>query len=65
MFENLVERRTSMNDRLQAKNLIESGKRYQNEQDGDNFRQVNGRLWDLLPQREQQSEEMRHFTGIV
>lgn len=65
MFENLVERRTSMNDQLQAKNLIESGKRYQNEQDWDNLRQVNGRLWDLLPQREQQSEEMRHFTGIV
>lgn len=54
-----------MNDQLQAKNLIESGKRYQNEQDWDNLRQVNGRLWDLLPQREQQSEEMRHFTGIV
>lgn len=65
MFEHLVERRTSMNDRVQAKNLIESGRRYAETEDWDDLRTVNGRLWDLLPQPEQQSEEFRHFTGIV
>lgn len=65
MFEHLVECRTSMNDQVQAKNLIESGRRYAETEDWDNLRTVNGRLWDLLPQPEQQSEEFRHFTGIV
>ena len=65
MFEHLVERRTSMNDQVQAKNLIESGRRYAETEDWDDLRTVNGRLWDLLPQPEQQSEEFRHFTGIV
>lgn len=65
MFEHLVEHRTSMNDQVQAKNLIESGRRYAETEDWDDLRTVNGRLWDLLPQPEQQSEEFRHFTGIV
>jgi molecular chaperone DnaK len=65
MFEHLVERRTAMNDQIQAKNLIDSGRRYAATEDWDNLRIVNGRLWDLLPQPEQQSEDFKHFTGIV
>lgn len=65
MFEHLVERRTAMNDQIQAKNLIESGRRYATSEDWDNLRIVNGRLWDLLPQPEQQSQDFKHFTGIV
>jgi molecular chaperone DnaK len=65
MLEHLVERRTSMNDQIQAKNLIDSGRRYVAAEDWDNLRVVNGRLWDLLPQPEQQSGDFKHFTGIV
>jgi molecular chaperone DnaK len=65
MFDHLVARRTAMNDQVQAKNLIESGRRYVDAEDWDNLRIVNGRLWDLLPQPEQQSNEFKHFTGIV
>jgi len=65
MFEHLVERRTAMNDQVQAKSLIDSGKRYYENEDWDNLRTVNGRLWDLLPEPEQHSEDFKHFTGIV
>lgn len=65
MFEHLVDRRTAMNDQLQAKSLIDAGRRYASSEDWDNLRTVNGRLWDLLPQPEQQSNEFKHFTGIV
>jgi molecular chaperone DnaK len=65
MFEHLLTRRTAMNDQLQAKNLIDAGRRYANIEDWDNLRIINGRLWDLLPQPEQQSSEFKHFTGIV
>jgi molecular chaperone DnaK len=65
MLEHLLTRRTAMNDQLQAKNLIDAGRRYANIEDWDNLRIINGRLWDLLPQPEQQSSEFKHFTGIV
>ena len=65
MFEHLVARRTAMNDQIQAKNLIDAGRRYVSSEDWDNLRTINGRLWDLLPQPEQQSNEFKHFTGIV
>jgi molecular chaperone DnaK len=65
MFEHLLTRRTAMNDQLQAKNLIDAGRRYANIEDWDNLRIINGRLWDLLPQPEQQTSEFKHFTGIV
>lgn len=65
MFENLVERRTAMNDQLQVKSLIEGGRRHIAAEAWGELRQVNGRLWNLLPQTEQDSQEMRHFTGIV
>ena len=60
-----VERRASMNDELQAKNLIESGKRHIEAEAWDQLREVNARLLDLLPQSEQRAEEFRHFTGII
>jgi molecular chaperone DnaK len=65
MFEHLVGRRTAMNDQMQAKNIIESGRRYIDAEDWENLRTINGRLWDLLPQPEQQSKEFKNFTGIV
>ena len=65
MFQHVVERRASMNDELQAKNLIESGKRHIEAEAWDQLREVNARLLDLLPQSEQRAEEFRHFTGII
>jgi molecular chaperone DnaK len=65
MFKHLVEKRASMNDQIQAKNLIENGKRHITEESWDDLRQVNGRLWDLMPATEKESEELRPFTGIV
>ena len=65
MFEHLTERRASMNDQVQAKQLFEIGKRHVAERAWDDLRQVNGRLWDLLPDREREADEMRLYTGIV
>lgn len=65
MYENLVERRTSMNDQLQVKQLIEQGKIHISNQSWDDLRQVNGRLWDLVPDEERASEDLRLYTGIV
>jgi molecular chaperone DnaK len=65
MFQHLVERRASMNDEVQAKNLIEIGKRHIALESWDQLREVNGRLLDLLPQAEQQADDFRHFTGII
>ena len=65
MFEHLVEGRPAMNDQVQATTLIESGRRYVASEEWDNLRTVNGRLWDLLPQPEQESGDFKHFTGIV
>lgn len=65
MFEHLVARRTAMNDQIQAKSLIDAGRRYAANEDWDDLRIVNGRLWDLLPQPEQQSDDFKHFTGII
>ena len=52
------------NDQLQAKNLIEAGKRHIEADDYDKLADVNGRLQCLLPQTDRNSKEMRHFTGI-
>ena len=65
MFSHLVERRASMNDQIQASQLIESGKRASAREDVEELRQINGRLWDLMPAKEQASDEMRAYTGIV
>ena len=65
MFSHLVERRASLNDQIQASQLIESGKRAVAREDVEELRQINGRLWDLMPAKEQASDEMRAYTGIV
>jgi molecular chaperone DnaK len=65
MFGHLSEKRTSMNDQVQAKQLFENGKRLIEQESWDDLRIVNSRLWGLMPDKEQASEEMRHFTGII
>lgn len=65
MFAHLMDRRASMNDQIQASQLIENGKRAMERDDIEGLRQVNTRLWDLMPTTEQASDEMRAFTGII
>lgn len=65
MFMHLIERRVAMNDQIQATQLIENGKRAADREDLDTLRQINARLWDLMPDQEQASDEMRAYTGIV
>lgn len=66
MFKHLVDRRISMNDQVQAKQLIENGKRAVDGEAWDEVRQINERLWDLMPEEEQASEESRvYITNIV
>jgi molecular chaperone DnaK len=65
MFEHLVKRRTSMNDQIQAKQLIEHGRHLIGNEAWDDLRQVTRRLWDLLPDDERSSDDMRLYTGIV
>lgn len=65
MFEHLAEERTSMNDQLQAKQLIENGRRLIVSEGWDDLRQVNGRLWDLMPENERSPEDTRLYTNIV
>ena len=63
-FQGLVSKRETLNDQLQAKNLIEAGKKHVAADDYDKLVEVNSRLHSLLPQKEKDSNEMRHFTGI-
>jgi len=63
-FKQLVERRETFNDQLQAKNLIEAGKKHIEADDYDRLAEVNVRLHSLLPEEEKDTKEMRYFTGI-
>jgi molecular chaperone DnaK len=63
-FHHLTAKREMFNDQLQAKNLIEAGKRHIEAEDYERLGEVNSRLHSLLPEKEQESKEMRHFTGI-
>lgn len=65
MFEHLMQSSHSMNDQLQAKQLIEAGKRHISAQDWDDLKKVNGRLWDLMPDDARESDDMRLYTGII
>lgn len=65
MFEHLIERRASMNDQVQAKQLIEVGRRHVSLESWDDLRLVNGRLWDLMPDEAREADDMRVYTGIV
>ena len=63
-FKNLTAKRETFNDQIQAKNLIEAGKQHIDGEDFDRLLEVNRRLFSLLPEQEQESKDMRHFTGI-
>lgn len=65
MLAHLIDRRAAMNDQIQAAQLIENGKRAADRDDLDGLRQINARLWDLMPATEKTSDEMRAYTGIV
>ena len=65
MFTHLSEKRTSMNDQIQATQLIENGKRAIQRDDIEALQQINARLWDLMPATDKASDEMRAYTGIV
>jgi molecular chaperone DnaK len=65
MFNGLVEGRVGLNDQIQVKQLIENGKRLIAAERWDDLRQVNIRLWDLMPDQERASSDMRFLTGIV
>jgi molecular chaperone DnaK len=65
MFTHLSEKRTSMNDQIQATQLIENGKRAIQREDIEALQQINARLWDLMPATAKASDEMRAYTGIV
>jgi molecular chaperone DnaK len=64
-FEHLVEKRASMNDQMQANQLIDAGRREIVAQSWDDLRQINGRLWELMPNDVQDADDMRLYTGIV
>ena len=64
-FQHLTSKREMFNDQVQAKNLIEAGKRHITAEDYDRLVEVNGRLHNLLPQEEKDSKETQRFvTGI-
>lgn len=65
MFEHLAQNSHSMNDQLQARQLIEAGKRHITANDWENLKMVNSRLWDLMPDDAREADEMRLYTGIV
>lgn len=65
MFEHLVQSSHSMNDQLQAKQLIEAGRRHIGAQDWDDLQKVNSRLWSLMPDDARELDDMRLYTGIV
>jgi molecular chaperone DnaK len=65
MLSHLVDRRASMNDQIQASQLIENGKRAVDREDIESLRQINSRPWDLMPATEKENDEMRAFTGII
>src|SRR5437667_310452 len=50
-FEHLVGKREVFNDQIQAKNLIEAGKKYIAANDYDKLVEVDERLHSLLPQQ--------------
>jgi molecular chaperone DnaK len=65
VFQHLIERREVFNDQLQARNLIEAGKRHITAEDYDKLDEVIACLYRLLPQEDADSTELRrYFTGI-
>lgn len=65
MFEHLNEKRAAMNDQIQATRLLDAGRRAVQSEHWDEVRTICNRLWDLLPEEQQNKGEMRMFTGLV
>ncbi len=65
MFQHLAEKRTSMNDQIQATRLVDAAKRAISGEDWEELRTIVGRLWDLVPAEQQTNEDIRLFTGLV
>jgi len=65
LFEHLIDRRTSMNDQVQADSLIHAGRQHAAAEQWDSLRPIVGRLFDLLPQDEQASSDFAGITGVV
>jgi molecular chaperone DnaK len=65
MYNHLNGKRASMNDQVQASRLLEAGKRAMASDDWDEVRTICSRLWDLLPEEQQATEDLRAFTGLV
>ena len=65
IFDHLSEKRTGMNDQIQASRLLDVGKRAVAAEDWDEVRTICGRLWELLPAEQQAEKEMRLCTGLV
>lgn len=65
MFQHLVDKRPSMNDQIQASQLVDHGKRAVAREDWEELRTVIGRMWGLMPAEQQNSQDMRMFTGLV
>ncbi|MDX1928480.1 MAG: hypothetical protein SFV81_18265, partial [Pirellulaceae bacterium] len=64
LFQYLLDRREAFNDQLQAKTLIEAGKRYVAAEDFDRLFEVMGRLFQLLPEEDtDESGPGRFFRG--
>lgn len=63
-FKYLVGKRASFNDQLQAKNLIEAGKQHIATEDYDKLDGVITRLFSLLPDTDEHSDEAERYTGI-
>jgi len=63
-FQELISKREVLNDQIQAKNLIEAGKKHIESEDYEKLAEVISRLYSLLPQEEKDTKEMRYFTGI-
>lgn len=65
LFKHLIERRASMNDQVQADSLIQAGRQHIATEQWESVRQIVGRLFDLLPQKEKDSKEFSGITGLV
>ena len=64
-FHHLTEKRERFNDQIQAKNLIEAGKRHVATEDCEKLVEVIFRLRDLLPQTERDSSDMETRRAIM
>lgn len=65
MFQHLDEMRPTMNDQVQAKQLIDHGRQLIATKNWDDLRDVNAQLWMLVPDTERAEENVRLYTGIV